>query len=155
MNCARKVSVVALAVLVLAAGSVSAQEWSAEQQEVWGQVEAYWEVYFQGDVPGFLAVFHDDYKGWQYGSPLPTGKASSEKWLTYSSESFKWVIYEIIPASIVVVDNIAIVHYFYSGVYTDAEGEKTNNQGRWTDVLMKDGDKWLIIADHGGRTKDQ
>ena len=54
-----------------------------------------------------------------------------------------------------VIDNVAIAHYFYTGVYTDSKDEKTNTQGRWTDVLMKDGDKWVIIADHGGPTKDK
>jgi hypothetical protein len=29
--------------------------------------------------------------------------------------------------------------------------EETSS-GRWTDVLMKQGDKWVLIADRGGRT---
>jgi hypothetical protein len=28
-------------------------------------------------------------------------------------------------------------------------------QGRWTDILMKQGDKWVMIGDHGGRTSKE
>lgn len=36
-------------------------------------------------------------------------------------------------------------------------GTKTGDKekgvgGRWTDVLKKQGDKWVLIADHGGAT---
>jgi ketosteroid isomerase-like protein len=101
-----------------------------------------------------VALYHDDYKGWDYDSPLPAGKASSEKWLTYASENYNWIIHELTPAAIVIVDDVAVVHYYYTAVFADLDGEKENTDGRWTDILMKDGDAWKLIADHGGREKD-
>jgi len=38
----------------------------------------------------------------------------------------------------------------YTQLYNDSEGEQHTEQGRWTDILMKQDGKWLLIADHGG-----
>lgn len=46
--------------------------------------------------------------------------------------------------------NIAFVHYYYDQVVKDAEGKEKSESGRWTDILMKQGDKWVMIGDHGG-----
>jgi len=34
-------------------------------------------------------------------------------------------------------------------------GKEKSSQGRWTDILKKEGDKWLLIGDHGGPTEDE
>lgn len=47
---------------------------------------------------------------------------------------------------------LAYVHYYYSYLYKDAEGKEKSSFGRWTDILMKQGDKWVMIGDHGRRT---
>jgi ketosteroid isomerase-like protein len=56
------------------------------------------------------------------------------------------------PVSSVVRDDVAFVHYYYALHLKDEEGKIQNSQGRWLDVLVKEGGKWLLIADHGGRT---
>ncbi len=48
--------------------------------------------------------------------------------------------------------NVAIVHYYYSTLIKNVEGKERNRSGRWTDILMKQGDKWVLIGDSGGRT---
>jgi hypothetical protein len=45
--------------------------------------------------------------------------------------------------------NIAIVHYYFTDVSKHGEEEEMV-QGRWTDILIKQGDKWIMIGDHGG-----
>jgi len=44
------------------------------------------------------------------------------------------------------------VHYYYTYLYKDVEGKQKTSQGRWTDILMKQGNKWVMIGDHGGQT---
>jgi hypothetical protein len=38
----------------------------------------------------------------------------------------------------------------YTRLYKDSEGKEKREAGRWTDILMKDGNKWVLIGDHGG-----
>ncbi|MEK9137617.1 MAG: nuclear transport factor 2 family protein, partial [Bacteroidota bacterium] len=75
------------------------------------------------------------------------------KFVDFGMKSGKVLFSHITPAAISIQGNVAIVHYFWTAVEKDADGKTDEHGGRWTDILMKQGDKWLIIGDHGGRTK--
>jgi len=138
--------------LVAGSPAISAQEWSAAQKDVWKNVEAYWNLGAQRDVDGMLAYFHDDYLGWSNQSPLPSGKATTRKWVKHQFETTTEVLHTIQPVGIVIQGDVAIVHYYYVVLETNAKGEEETSRGRWTDVLKKQGDRWVLIADHGGES---
>jgi hypothetical protein len=48
-----------------------------------------------------------------------------------------------------VIGNVALIHYYYSKLKT-ADAKETTERGRWTDVWINEGGKWLLIADSGG-----
>jgi len=144
-------------VLVTVLGSVLlfstpllAQEWTSAQKEVWKSVENYWDLWAKRDVNGFLSYFHDDYSGWYNGSALPSNKSSAGKWISHMFSQSSVQVYEIKPVDIRVHGSFAIVHYYYSELSKDAEGKEKMEQGRWTDILKKQGDRWFLIGDHGG-----
>ena len=60
--------------------------------------------------------------------------------------------YTIDPEAIWVKGNFAFVHYRYTEVEVDMEGKERSSSGRWTDILMKDGNRWIMIGDSGGET---
>jgi len=62
------------------------------------------------------------------------------------------LLYTITPARIWVNGNFAYVHYYYSEVNEGADGKPMPESGRWTDILMKKGTKWVMVGDHGGKT---
>jgi ketosteroid isomerase-like protein len=140
---------------VLASHPLQAADWSKEQQEVWKTVETYTDLAAKGDVDGFLTYFHEDYSGWSHDAPVPYGVSSVKKWAGYFLPKREMLVYEITPAAIKIHGNVAFVHYFYSQTYKDSEGKEKNSSGRWTDILMKDGGKWLMIGDHGGETSSE
>jgi ketosteroid isomerase-like protein len=135
--------------------SAVAQEWSKEQLEVWQNVEAYWDHSAQRDLDGMLSYFHDDYLGWSTNSPLPDGKAEVEKWLKHMFATTTEVLHTIQPVGIAIHDDIAIVHYYYSELEKNAKGEEEYSQGRWTDILKKQGGRWVLVADQGGKTSGE
>jgi ketosteroid isomerase-like protein len=128
------------------------QEWSEEQKEVWKTVETYADLAAKGDVEGFLDHFHDDFSGWINSMALPTNKSTRRKFISHNWKTTKTLVQDLQPVGINIFDNVAIVQYYYSEVLKDAEGKEINESGRWTDILMKQGDKWIIIGDHGGST---
>ena len=127
-----------------------AQEWSAEQNEVWKNVETYNELGAKRDVEGFLQYFHDDFSGWYNRDIMPRDKAEVVKRVKYNFQKTKVIFYEINPIAIKIHGNVAIVQYFYSNITKDSEGKEKRGQGGWTDILMKQKDKWVMIGDHGG-----
>jgi ketosteroid isomerase-like protein len=143
-----------LAVLLLTAATTPAlaQDWSAEQKEVWKNVEAYWALDAAGDTAGFLAYFHESYSGWSNRFALPGDKATVQKFVTHGHKTGKTLVHHIQPAAIKVHGNIAIVHYHWAQGTQAPDQPEEHSFGRWTDILMKQGDKWVLIGDHGGRT---
>ena len=115
-------------------------------------MEASWDLWAKEDMEGILALFHDDFSSWDNNNPLPTDKAFLRKNMPHWFETGTVVIYDIQPVGINIFDNVAIVQYYWSNVIKDAKGNEKNNSGRWTDILMKQGDKWVLIGDHGGTT---
>jgi ketosteroid isomerase-like protein len=138
--------------LLIPSAALFSQEWSAAQKEVWKNVEAYNALADAGNVEGFMAYVHNDYLGWNYESALPNDKASVRKFVEYEFKNSKTILSNIKPVAIGVFGNFAYVHYYFAVVYKDAEGKEKSMSGRWTDILMKQGDKWVMIGDHGGRT---
>ncbi|MGE5236922.1 MAG: YybH family protein [Acidobacteriota bacterium] len=141
-------------VLAVLAGPAHAQEWSAVQKEVWQNVENYWALDAKGDVEGFMAYFAPDYVGWSNDTVMPGDKATVKKFITQEYQLSKTLIYDIKPVAIQVHGNIAFVDYYYQQMMKTSEGKVENVKGRWTDILMKQGDRWVLIGDHGGRTKN-
>lgn len=128
----------------------SAQEWSAAQKDVWASVQAYWELDAAGKTKEFLEYFDEGYVGWFNRNPLPSSKATASKFITHSQKTTKTLVYDIQPVGIQLHGNIAFVHYHYTQIVKNAEGKEEPNAGRWTDILMKKGNKWVLIGDHGG-----
>lgn len=139
-------------VLALARPRLLGQEWSSEQKQVWSTVERFWELWAKKDLDGVLSYFHPDFRGWYSEDPLPSDKASLRKWFSYFFETTEILVQEFNPVAIDVHGNVAFVHYYYTRAYKDAEGKHKMERGRWTDIWMKEGKKWLCICDHGGPT---
>ena len=148
----KKLSLAIALLLLLPTTYVAAQEWSAAQKEVWKNVEAYNALADAGNVEGFMAYVHNDYLGWNYQSALPMEKSAVRKFVEYDFKTSKTILSNIKPVAIGVFGNFAYVHYYFTVIYKDADGKEKSSSGRWTDILMKQGDKWVMIGDQGGRT---
>ena len=131
--------------------SASAQTWNKDQLAVWKFVEEYNDVYTQGDVNAYMAYFHDDYKGWYNMAHVPNDKQTTMKYVGLGMKSGKVKFNHLTPLSIQVFDDFAVVHYLFHTIGSRGE-ESMEHEGRWTDILIKDGSSWKLIADHGGPT---
>lgn len=139
----------AITISLLLAFNIHAQQWSAEQKEVWAGVEAYWAVGMSVD---FINYFDDSYSGWNYEIETPHTKADAQKYINYRTNKGKRAYYIITPAKIWVNGNFAYVHYYYTEVTEGLDGKPITENGRWTDILMKKDGKWIMVGDHGGKT---
>lgn len=130
-----------------------AQEWSAEQKDVWAGVEKYWAASASDNPMSFLEYFDDSYLGWSNDMGAPGTKADVVKSLSYWLKKGKVQYYTITPAKIWVNGNFAYAHYYYVQVTEDPTGKPKQEKGRWTDILMKKNGTWMLVGDHGGEIK--
>jgi ketosteroid isomerase-like protein len=144
----------ALVVALMSVGIASAQEWSAAQKEVWKSVETYWELGAKGDLDGIMSYFADDYLGWSTSSAMPATKADVRKWTAHDFETNKTVLQTLKPVGIAIHGDVAFVHYYFTVLQKNAKGEEKTIQGRWTDILKEQGNRWVLIGDSGGSTSE-
>ncbi len=96
-----------------------------------------------------MEYFHPDYVGWSNRNALPGNKATAAKFISHYHKASKTLVHHVQPVGIKIHGNIAIVHYHWTQISKTADKEDESS-GRWTDVLMKQGEKWVLIGDHGG-----
>jgi hypothetical protein len=134
--------------------NISAQQWSAEQQEVWNTINAQWQA--DKDGKNWVDEFvHNDCFGWNNSTPMPSNKANTTRWFKAYQSISKTLEYQITPAAIIVKDNFAIAHYYYVILNENYDKKIEREIGRWTDILIKEGDKWFFIAWQGGADKSK
>lgn len=141
---------VIISVLLLQSGFASAQGNVDDQAAVWASVEAIWDAQEQGDNDWVDAMLSADFMGWPSESPAPRSKASTRMWARFDADQSKGLAHELYPLSIVVHGDVAIVHYLYTS-FTQLKDKSTRSRnGRFTDVLVRDGESWKFISWHGG-----
>jgi uncharacterized protein (TIGR02246 family) len=146
----KKLILVIISLFFLFNSGLIAKEWSAAEKEVVKAMEESYELWAKKDVEGFLSYVHDDYIGWHYESPVTQTKSSFINMVSHYFPKTKVIFWEMKPLDIQILDDIAIVHYYFYFLMTDEEGKENSSQSRYTDILMKTDEKWLLISDHGG-----
>ena len=145
----KRVGILVLAIALILPVTAQAQNWSAEQQEVWE-----WEkgVLEAQDLETFSASLHDDFVGWGIvGSfSVPLNKADKTAMVGRSFEIEDSVYIYLKPLEIRIHGNVAVILYIATETFKNkATGEETSYTAQWTDIAVKQDGKWKWIADHG------
>ncbi len=135
---------------LLAFADAPAQGSADDQAAVWAAVEEIWAAEERGDDGWVDSMLTGDFMGWPAESPAPRSKASTRMWARFDAEQSKGLIHELYPLSIVVHGDMAVVHYLYTTTRQTKDRQIVNTSGRYTDVLVRDGNGWKFITWHGG-----
>ena len=124
------------------------ENFSIAEIEVWEEIKNNLENMFKGNKEKYLSFLHENYTGWSYNELLPIKKSSIKSEINSITINSKEILFEIFPLSIKVVDNTAVVHYFYSS--KNKENVKIERSVRLTDLLIKQNGNWFLLGDHIG-----
>lgn len=140
-----------LSVLLLAfAGTATAQTWSAEQQEIWKFEETQWQMAKNEDMSWMDTMVHPNLSFWDIDQQSPQNKASLGRWTRYNSSNNTVLEQELFPIAITITGNLAVVHYRYTVARENFKKDRETVSGRYTDILLKEGGKWMFISWAGG-----
>jgi len=144
--------VTAMAVLLLGAvaGTASAEEWNAEQQEIWKFEQQQWKMSATEDVSWIDTMVHQNMRFWETGAPMPRDKASLKHWSRFDADNGSILEQELFPISATITGNIAVVQYHYMVARENFKKERETVTGHYTDVLVKEGGRWLFLTWAGG-----
>lgn len=128
-----------------------AQDSRDDEANVLLTIEREWEAAQKGDRDAVDAMLADNFMGWGRGSPAPRSKNSTARWSRLADKEMGKVLrYELYPLSITVEGDVAVAHYLYSTAFKAKDGTVKMHNGRYTDVLVRNGDSWKFVAWHGG-----
>jgi ketosteroid isomerase-like protein len=139
--------------MILPSAYLVAQEWSTAQKEIWKVEEESVADMEKGDVEKLMSYVHQDYRGSGHGSPIPIDKPLFRKQVEQLVKAYPVRSMFLQPTAIQVFGNTAIVHYIATITLKSVDGKEATIQTAYTDVLVKQGDKWLIVADNGNELK--
>jgi hypothetical protein len=142
--------VLACLALVALAPAVPAQTWSKEQQEIWKLEEQQWKLSAAKDSSWIETMVHPNLNYWNNNWPAPQNKASLLLWDRYNNSSSTVLQQELFPISITITGNFAVVQYRYAIARENYKKDQEMVTGRYTDVLVKEGGRWLFITWAGG-----
>ncbi len=131
-------------------GVAAAQTWSPEQQEIWRLEEQQWRMAAAKDLSWIETMVHPNLNFWQSDQPMPRGRASLARWARYDSTNSTIREQELFPISVTITGNVAVAQYRYQVASENYKKERETVTGRYTDVFIRDGNRWLFIAWAGG-----
>lgn len=150
MNGIGKIAAPLLAGFWLLTGVASAQDPADDQVAVWAVIERQWAAENEGDSGWIEELLTADFVGWPYESPAPRTRASTEMWNDFGRREWKPITHELYPLSIVVHGDTAIAHYLYTNAGELPDGKVATNNGRYTDILVREAGEWKFLSWHGG-----
>ena len=147
----RRFSVSFLSLILAAfAGAAAAQTWSPDQQEIWRFEELQWKMAMDKDLSWIDKMVHANLSFWDVDRPAPQNKASVTRWSRYGNTNETVLEQELFPISVTITGNIAVAQYRYQVARENYKKDRETVTGRYTDVLVKEGGRWLFLAWAGG-----
>ena len=136
--------VYASCVLALLALPAKAQEWSAEQLEVWEVVSKVWDLEMAGD-DAWMDLLHDSFQSWPQAELMPHDKADVARFVAAEAGEVNIVLQDISPVAIIVTGDTAVAHYYHTTITEDEDGHETTD-GRSTDILTRTRNGWRFVS---------
>jgi ketosteroid isomerase-like protein len=97
-------------------------------------------------------MVHPNLTFWGTNQPMPRNRASLSRWekydLAYNNNTV--LEQELLPISVTITGNVAVAHYRYQEATENYKKERETVTGRYTDVFIKEGGRWLFITWVGG-----
>lgn len=102
------------------------------------------------DLSWVDTMVHPNLSYWDTDQPGPQNKASLSRWSRYGSANNTVLEQELFPITVMITGNIAVAQYRYSVASENYQKEREIVTGRYTDILVKENGRWLLLAWAGG-----
>jgi ketosteroid isomerase-like protein len=137
---------IALFIAVTAAAFAAGSD--NEQAQIWNLEKAYWEYVKTDDLEKYRALWHENFLGWPFVSPVPVRKDHITDWITANtSKSITLEAYSIEQLAIQVTGDVAMDYYRVKATWANSTGaEIRTDRLRITHTLTRTHGTWQIIG---------
>jgi len=121
---------------------------TAEQLDLWHRVQELWELSAKNDAERIRVALHPNYMGWDMTASAPHDREQAVA--SASGEAARLIQYNLEPLSVrLYAGSTGVVHYRYSATVQTNDVQPTQVSGQWTEVYIKQGQRWLMVAVSG------
>ena len=142
------IPLILIALFTFSSITTFAQTWNQEQTEVLNVMVEVYDAVKSNDHEKYKSLLHEKFTMWFDNETFPSDRASHDMWEAYWMANTENKIVETLPLRINIVNNVAVVHHLAKSLRT-IEDKTALRQSKWTDVLIKENDKWVLITSHG------
>jgi len=119
-----------------------------DERDLWRRVQELWELTLSPDAAKIRETLHPDYVGWDMSSPSPHRREDAVQ--SVASAPGRTRAYNLDPLSVRVYDGkTGVVHYRYDATVESGKGRCISVSGAWTEVHVKSGAGWQVVAVSG------
>jgi ketosteroid isomerase-like protein len=152
-----RVAVLSLVILFIANQLAFGLELTEEQKGPWNTLEKQVALDMKKDLEGEMEYMHPKACFWGFVSPVPvpaSAKAYSyyEKWIEGQDDV---IAHNMIPVSVIVVDDVAIINFYLHILTKDDEGKQKELIIRGHNTWKKEKDRWLLLATYNTKVKSE
>jgi ketosteroid isomerase-like protein len=139
-----RIIILFLALSATAFGQNSAKD----EAQVWQLENAYWEYVKSNDLGKYRALWHEDFLGWPFVSPVPVRKDHITDWITANtSKGIVLQSFSIEQLAIQVTGDMAVNYYRISATWANGAGaEVRTDRLRITHTWTRTDGAWQIIG---------
>ena len=130
------------------------EHWSAQQREVWNNLDLHWQALIEGNIDEFLKYIHPDFLGFGHESPMPVDRPWLEKWVGFWAKSTKIIICELRPINLKLHGDIAILQYMIFTIEQNQVDKGKRVIRRYTMTWKKQPDRWVVIGSQNNLMHD-
>jgi ketosteroid isomerase-like protein len=131
---------------ILVGTPVSAQQWSAQQSEVWEAVQRLWDDYSSERLEDAFRAHHPQFVFWNSANSVPGTKEMADNLDTFWFKSSDFHETHATPLTIQVFDDFAIVNAYVRGFISEFGGAPKWATWRWHSGWKKEEGEWLCVS---------
>jgi hypothetical protein len=119
-----------------------------EEGELWHRVQELWELAARQDDDRIRIALHPDYLGWDMSTSVLHDREQAVA--SASGASARIVQYKLEPLGVRLFQgSTGVVHYRYTATVQAEGGQPSQVSGQWTEVYVKQGPRWSMVAVSG------
>ncbi|MBW0145226.1 nuclear transport factor 2 family protein [Sphingomicrobium clamense] len=134
----------AAAAVALGCSPAKAQQWDAQQTEVWTAVSDSWKRNIDNGA-WHVDMVANAY-GWSGNAVVPNSSSDIQRSSSIFGAEGEVLHYRLSPLQISVHGETAVAHYFAEVTETDHQGERENSTERCSDTLVKHEGRWKFLG---------
>ena len=141
-----RLAVLILAAVVVASPPAFGQELTDEQMGPWSALEEQVGLDLKRDWEGAKKFHHPKGCYWGDISPSPVSMKAFPYYTKFRDGEDEVVAHHLVPVSVVVVDDVAIINFYLHVLTRTQKGEQMEKIGRGHNTWKKEKGRWLLLS---------